>query len=69
MSKPDMISGFKLDASTNCLKHIAGLKLANNFNSFLSFKSARSGLLENSKLVHLGPPTAPRITASLSSAL
>ena len=64
-----MISGFKLEASTNCLKHIAGLKLANNFNSFLSFKSARSGFLANSKLSHLGPPTAPKITASLSSAL
>ena len=69
MSKPDIISGFRLEASTNCLKHIAGLKLANNFNSFLSFKSALSGLLENSKLSHYGPPTAPRITASLSRAL
>ena len=58
-----------VDASTNCLKHIAGLKLANNFNSFRSFKSALSGLLANSKLSHLGPPTAPRITASLSKAL
>ena len=69
MSKPETISGFKVEASTNCLKHIAGLKFANNFNSFLNFKSALSGLLENSRLSHLGPPTAPRITASLSSAL
>ena len=64
-----MISGFKLEASTSCLKHIAGLKLANNFNSFLSFKSARSGFLENSKSSHFGPPTAPRITASLSKSM
>ena len=69
MSRPDTISGFKLDASTNCLKQIAGLRLAKSFNSFLSFKRARSGLLENSKLSHLGPPTAPKITASASRAL
>ena len=50
MSKPETISGFKVDASTNCLKQIAGLKFANNFNSFLNFKSALSGFLENSKL-------------------
>ena len=64
-----IISGLSEDASTNCLKHIAGRKFANNFNSFLSFKRALSGLLENSKLSYLGPPTAPKITASLSSAL
>ena len=68
MSKPDMISGFKLDASTNCLKQIAGLKLANNFNSFLNFRRALSGFFENSRLSHFGPPTAPKITASLSKA-
>ena len=67
--KPEIISGFRGDASTSCLKQIAGLKFANNFNSFLSFKRALSGLLENSKLSHLGPPTAPSITASLSRAL
>jgi len=43
MSKPDTISGFNVDASTNCSKQIAGLKLANNFNSFLSFNKALSG--------------------------
>ena len=53
ISKPETISGFKLDASTNCLKQIAGLRFANNFNSFLNFKSALSGLFENSKLSHL----------------
>ena len=63
-----MISGFNEDASTNCLKHIAGLRLANNFNSFLNFNNALSGLLENSKLSHCGPPTAPNMTASLSNA-
>ena len=67
--KPEIVSGLSEDASTNCLKHIAGRKLANNFNSFLNFNNALSGLLENSKLSYLGPPTAPRITASLSSAL
>ena len=48
MSKPETISGFKVDASTNCLKHIAGLKLAKSFNSFLNFRRALSGFLENS---------------------
>ena len=67
--KPEIVSGLSEDASTNCLKHIAGRKLANNFNSFLNFNNALSGLFENSKLSYLGPPTAPRITASLSSAL
>ena len=46
------------------LKQIAGLKFANNFNSFLNFKNALSGFFENSKLSHLGPPQAPKITAS-----
>ena len=68
MSKPDTISGFKVDASTNCLKQIAGLRFANNLSSFLNFKSALSGLFENSKLSHFGPPTAPKITASDSRA-
>ena len=69
MSKPETISGFKLEASTNCLKQMAGLKLAKSFNSFLSLRSALSGFFENSSLSHLGPPTAPSITASLSKAL
>ena len=69
MSKPEISSGFKDDASTNCLKQIAGLRFANNFSSFLNFKSARSGRFENSRLSHCGPPTAPKITASLSKAL
>ena len=69
MSSPETISGFKLDASTNCLKHMAGLKFANNFNSFLNFSNALSGFFENSKLSHFGPPTAPKTTAWLSNAL
>ena len=28
ISKPETISGLSVDASTNCLKHIAGLKFA-----------------------------------------
>ena len=52
-----------------CLKQIAGLKLANNFNSFLNFNNALSGFLEKSKLSHFGPPTAPNITTALSKAL
>ena len=58
-----------VDASTSCLKQIAGLKLANSFNSFLNFNNALSGFFENSTLSHLGPPTAPNITASDSNAL
>ena len=69
MSRPETTSGFKVDESTSCLKQIAGLKFANNFNSFLNFKSARSGFFENSRLSHLGPPQAPRITASHSKDL
>ena len=69
MSNPDTTSGLRVDASTNCLKQIAGLKFANSFNSFLSFNNALSGFLENSTLSHLGPPTAPKITASDSRAL
>ena len=65
MSSPDTISGLRLDASTSCLKQIAGLKLANNFNSFRNFNNALSGFFEKSKLSHFGPPTAPKITASL----
>ena len=67
--KPEIISGFRVDASTSCSKQIAGLKFANNFNSFLSFNNALSGFFENSRLSHLGPPTAPNITTSLSNAL
>ena len=48
ISKPETISGFKVEASTNCLKHIAGLKFAKSFNSFLNFKRALSGFLEKS---------------------
>ena len=69
MSKPETISGFKVEAATSCSKQIAGLKFANNFNSFLNFKRALSGLFENSKLSHFRPPTAPKITASDSKAL
>ena len=69
ISKPATISGFNVEESTSCSKHIAGLKFANNFNSFLNFKRALSGFFENSKLSHFGPPQAPKITASLSNAL
>ena len=69
MSNPKIISGFKDEASTNCSKQIAGLRFANNFSSFLNFSKALSGLLENSRLSYFGPPTAPKITASLSNAL
>ena len=48
---------------------MAGLKLANNFSSFLNFSKALSGFLENSTLSDFGPPTAPKITASHSNAL
>ena len=47
MSKPETISGFRVDASTSCSKQIAGLKFANNFNSFLNFNRALSGFLKN----------------------
>ena len=59
ISKPDTISGFKVEAFTNCSKHIAGLKLAKSFSSFLSFKRALSGFFENSTPSHFGHPPAP----------
>ena len=37
ISKPETTSGFNVEASTSCLKQIAGLRFANNFNSFLNF--------------------------------
>ena len=40
MSKPETISGFNVDASTNCLKHIAGKGIANPIASILSFAMA-----------------------------
>ena len=46
MSRPDTISGLSVDESTNCLKQIAGLKFANNFNSFLNLRRALSGFFE-----------------------
>ena len=69
MSKPETISGFRVEASTNCLKQIAGLKFAKSLSAFLNLSNALSGFLEKSKLSHLGPPTAPKITASHSKAL
>ena len=69
ISNPETISGLRVEESTSCLKQIAGLKLANNFSSFLSFQRALSGFFENSKLSHLGPPQAPNITASDSKDL
>ena len=69
MSRSDIISAFKLDALTSSEKQIAGLKFANNLISFLNLRSALSGFFENSRLSHLGPPTAPKRTASLSMAL
>ena len=67
--KPEIISAFREDASTSCLKQIAGRKFAKSLSSFLNFKRALSGRFENSRLSYFGPPTAPRITASLSRAL
>ena len=69
MSRPETISGFRVEASTNCLKQIAGLKFAKSLSSFLNFSKALSGFFENYRLSHLGPPTAPKITASHSNAL
>ncbi len=59
------ISGFKGQASINSLYITAGLRLANNPNWPLSPKSACSGRIFPGRVSHLGPPTAPRITASL----
>ncbi len=50
ISKPETISFFKLDASANASNTIAGLKFANNPNSFLNFSNPRSGFSEKGKL-------------------
>ncbi len=50
MSKPETISFFRLDASASASKTIAGLKFANNPNSFLNFSNPRSGFSEKGKL-------------------
>ena len=45
----EKLSGFNVDESTNCLKHNAGLRFANNLSSFLSLRRALSGFLLNSR--------------------
>ena len=76
VNDPEAIGIYKISSKsilkswrTNCLKHIAGLKFANNLSSFLNFNKALSGFFWNSRLSHFGPPTAPSITTSHSKAL
>ena len=64
MSKPETISGFKLEASANCGYKIAGRKLAKRLSSLRIFNKPRSGRIERSMLSHFGPPTAPSKMAS-----
>ena len=64
-SPSPIISSFNGLAFFNSLKRIAGLRFVKTSNSFLIFKSPFSGLNSASILSHLGPPTAPKRTASL----
>ena len=52
------------EAEANSLNKKAGLKLANNSNSFLNPSKACSGLCSQSKSSHCGAPTAPNNMAS-----
>ncbi len=68
ISKPDTTSGFSVDASASCGYKMAGRKLPNRPNSERIFSKPRSGRIARSKASHLGPPTAPKSTASTSRA-
>ena len=68
ISRPLTISSFKEDADSKASKTIAGLKFANNSNSFLRPSKPASGLLFLSTSSHLEPPTAPNKIASASLA-
>ena len=52
------------DADASSLNKNAGLRFANNSNSFLKDNNACSGLTSQPKSSHLGPPTAPNKMAS-----
>ena len=69
ISKPDTISGFKLEASANCGYKIAGRKLPNRPNSERIPNKPFSGRIAISRPSHLGPPTAPSKIASQALAL
>src|SRR5882672_3483523 len=64
MSRPDTTSGLSVDASASSGKTDAGRRLANRSSSFRSRRSACSGRLSRGKASYLGPPTAPKRTAS-----
>ena len=68
ISKPDTISGFKLDASANCGNKIAGRRLPNRFKLERKPNKPFSGRMAISKASHLGPPTAPNKIASAALA-
>ena len=64
MSKLFTISFFKVEAETRASKTSAGLRLANNSNSFLKPNKPASGLFDLSTSSHFEPPTAPNNIAS-----
>ena len=64
MSKLLTTSFFKVEAETRASKTSAGLKLANNSNSFLKPNKPASGLFDLSTSSHFEPPTAPNNIAS-----
>ena len=69
MSKPDTSSALSEDASASASKQSAGRRLANRPSSLRRRSKPCSGLRWKGLLSHLGPPTAPNITASLAFAL
>ena len=69
MSRPDTRSALSEDASASASKQSAGRRLANRPSSLRRRSKPCSGLRWKGLLSHLGPPTAPNITASLAFAL
>src|SRR5688572_29778540 len=64
MSRPLTISGFRLEASANSGKTVAGRRLAKKSHSLRRPRIAASGRSGRSSLSYCGPPTAPKRVAS-----
>src|ERR1700694_1388699 len=67
MSVPSTTDRLSGEASTSMGKHLAGLRLAKRSSSLRRPSSPRSGFCSWGRWSHLGPPTAPKRMASLSS--
>ena len=66
ISRPDITSGFSVEALMSGSNTNAGRRIANKSNSFRSVSSPRSGFNSKGKLSYFGLPTAPNNIASLA---